>query len=100
MSCSHRLSQLPLKPVWPVTMTLLPCQNAPILDLVPRFPRCLLQCPQLFEMVLVTQGIHRMPEAFMPVGGELAFLGESSHGLLLPHGGVTVYIVEDFGRQN
>ena len=69
--CSHSASQLPLKPVWPVTSTRRPRQNARR-HVTTTFHGARARRPQLLEVVLVAQRVHRLPEAVVAVGGELA----------------------------
>src|SRR3990172_12953898 len=97
--CSHRQSQDPLKPVWPVRNTFLPFQNSVSITryslrllsrtnytshftffchriLFPHFPRRFPITPKLLKMVLVTQGVHGLPEPVVFVGNELIVPGQ------------------------
>src|ERR1700733_13293000 len=66
---------------------------------VPGPPRCA-RAPQLIEMVAVAKRIHRLPEAFVPVAGELAVAGERAHRLLLPHGVGAPDVAADLGGEH
>ena len=51
-------------------------------------------------MQLVAQGVHGLPEAVVTEGGELAFQGQTFHGLSLPDGGVAFDVVDDLGGED
>ena len=70
---SHAQVHAPLKPVWPVSRTRLPRQKSAF-GIGPSLPRRISTLPQAFEVVFVAQRVHRVPEAVMLVGCELAGL--------------------------
>lgn len=51
-------------------------------------------------MQFVAQGVHRLPEAVVAIGGELAFVGQALHGFALPDGGVAIDVVDDLGGED
>jgi hypothetical protein len=51
----------------------------------------------LLEHHLVAQRVHRMPEAFVPVGRELPFSRKAFHRFALPDSRVAFDVVEDVG---
>src|SRR5580704_12711279 len=51
-------------------------------------------------MILVAQGVHRLPEAEVPIGAQLIVLGEPSQRLMLEHGRVTVDVIEYLGTEH
>ena len=67
---------------------------------LPDLPRRLAALPKGFEVNLVAQGIHGLPETAVTIGGELTFSGEALHGFSLPDGIVCIDVVDDFGRQD
>src|SRR5688500_10989330 len=48
-------------------------------------PRSAARCPELLEDGLVAQCVHRMPEARVSIGGELAAMRELLHRSALPY---------------
>src|SRR5450830_1416659 len=100
MACSHRLSQLPLKPVWPVKKTRLPRQKVGLVISVPFLPGGLAAGPQVFKRHLVMQSVHGLPETVVLVGHELAVSGELHQGLLLPDGAVVFEVTQYLGREH
>ena len=91
--CSHSASHAPLKPVWPVSSTR---RSAPErrVDAAASLaggacaltrpssspPRRLAAGPQLLEVVAVAQRVHRLPEAVVAVGRELAVAASARSG--------------------
>src|SRR5271166_5510124 len=61
----------------------------------PRFPRRLARVPELLQMTLVAQRVHRLPEALMVVHRQLAIVREPLERLPLPHRVVAVDVVAD-----
>jgi hypothetical protein len=53
--------------------------------------------PQRFEVVLVAQGVHRLPEAFVLEGVQLFILGQTRQRLGLPTGFIASDVGQDFG---
>ena len=66
----------------------------------PDFPRRLAGLPEILEMSLIAQRIHRLPEAVMEIDAELAVRGEPFHRLAFPDGRIALDIVADLGRQH
>src|SRR6185503_6216539 len=56
--------------------------------------------PQLLEVALVAQRVHRVPEAVVAVGRELPLGGEALHRLALPHRVIAVDVAADLGGQH
>src|SRR5580692_2755113 len=117
--CNHSASHAPLKPVWPVSSTRRSRQklasrtpagagSAALMGvpgdahrvLGPRSQGRRTGTPQLLELVAVAQRVHRLPEALVTVGRELALRGERAHRLLLPHGAVAIEVAVDPGREH
>ena len=84
---SQRASQLPLKPVWPVSRTRLPAQNCG--SSITTSSRSFATSPKLLQHLAVPQGIHRQPKPVVPVNRELTPGGQSLQRLSLPHHIVT-----------
>ena len=59
-------------------------QDAQVLGRLPGLPRRLARGPELLEHDLVAQRVHRVPEARVLVGGELALVREALERLALP----------------
>src|SRR5712691_3620977 len=79
IAASQSAAQLPLKPVWPVRSTRLPDQKAgsgKVIPITPDFPGGLAARPQLLELHLVAQRIHRLPKTRMAEGHQLTRFGE------------------------
>jgi len=51
---------------------------------VPHLPRGLTPLPEILQELLVTQGVHRLPEALVVICRELACFSESLQRTLLP----------------
>src|SRR5580704_18504079 len=62
---------------------------------LPDFPRGLARGPEIFQLRLVPQRVHRLPKALVTVGGELAGVGQRLKRSALPHIRVLVEMLED-----
>src|SRR5690242_12875518 len=67
---------------------------------VPRLPRRASALPQLFQFDLVAEGVHRLPEAVVSIGGQLAVARERFEWRALPHAVVAVDIGERAGFEH
>src|ERR1700712_2936953 len=67
---------------------------------LPFFPGRLPRGPELLEVVLVAQGIHRLPEAFVEKYLQLAVARQVLHRLSFPYGRVVCDVVEYFRRKH
>ena len=88
-SRSHRVSQLPLKPVWPVGSTRRPRQKEG--SGFRAFPGGLAAYPQLLEMHPIPQGVHRLPVAVVSLGLQLPLSRQALQGLGLLEGWLPRY---------
>src|SRR5262245_22683206 len=91
-------SHAPLKPVWPVTRTRFPSQNAgvtlkAVASGLPE-PRRLAGFPELLQVVPVSQRVHGVPEAEMTVRAKLVVGREALERLTLPHCLVALQILQ------
>src|SRR5687767_2538331 len=68
--------------------------------LLPALPGRLARAPQVLEVVLVAQRVHRLPEAAMLVGAQLALAREALQRRRFPAGGVTLDVVDDRGLEH
>ena len=68
--------------------------------LTSKFSTGLARIPKSFEIVFITQRIHRLPEPIVKVNAELAVRSQPFHRLALPHGRVAGDVVADLGRQH
>src|SRR4029077_2007485 len=66
----------------------------------PCLPRRASGAPELFELPLVAERVHRLPEPVVTIGGQLTFACEALERLLLPHGVVARNVVEDGGGED
>ena len=57
---------------------------------LPNLPRGLAGVPDFLEENFISEGIHRLPEAVMVKGFELAFLGEFFQRLAFPNGLIAI----------
>ena len=51
-------------------------------------------------MALVAQRVHRLPEPFVTIGGQLTLACEALERLLLPHGVIAGNVVEHGGGED
>src|SRR5215210_3828142 len=65
----------------------------------PRLPRSLAAAPEIFQLTLVAQRVHRLPEAGVAIYPELSVTGEVAQRLALEWGGVTGDVVQDLRGQ-
>src|SRR3954466_3829444 len=65
----------------------------------PRLPRSLAAAPEIFQITLVAQRVHRLPEAGVAVYPELSVAGEVAQRLALKWSGITGDVVQDLRRQ-
>src|SRR5258708_700710 len=88
IAASQSAAQLPLKPVWPVRSTRLPDQKAGsgrVIPITPDFPGGLAARPELLELHLVAQRIHRLPKTGMAEGHQLSAFREPFQRFPFPH---------------
>src|SRR3546814_6964264 len=52
---------------------------------IPSLPGRVSGCPELLEQVLVVERVHRLPEALVAVGSQVAGVRERLEGLAFPH---------------
>src|SRR6266540_5850150 len=69
-------------------------------SLCPCLPRSLARGPQLLQMVLVAQRVHRLPEAAMMKGAQFARVRKSRQRILLERSGVARDVFAHFGRKH
>src|SRR5664279_3994158 len=67
---------------------------------MPDFPWRLAGCPELFQIGLVTQGVHRLPESAMLECHHLAHGCETDDGRAFPAAVIAVYEIENAWRKN
>src|SRR5690349_15937606 len=65
----------------------------------PCLPRSLAVAPEIFQLTLVAQRVHRLPEAGVAVYPELSVAGEVAQRLALKWGGITGDVVQDLRGQ-
>src|SRR5688572_17808535 len=87
-SSSRRFtSHEPTMPVAPVTNTRRPRQSSRVLFefiSLPHLPWSVPRGPELVQQLPFAQRIHRLPEALVPVGHELAIGSQPFHGVAFP----------------
>src|SRR5690606_4909582 len=66
----------------------------------PNLPGWIAFGPEFFQIILVPQGIHRLPEAGMPIRHKLVLPGQTHQRLALPTGQIAVDVVDDRGVEN
>src|SRR5688572_27078271 len=97
-SSSRRFtSQEPTMPVAPVTNTRRPRQSNRVpfeFISVPHLPWSVARGPELVQQLSFAQRIHRLPEALVAVGHELAIGSQPFHGVALPQCIVPVDIAQ------
>src|SRR5450830_1018830 len=62
-------------------------------------PGSFTRLPQLFQVHLVAQGIHRLPETAMKKSVQLTFGGQAFQRLLFPGSAVVRDVIDDLWRQ-
>ena len=69
-------------------------------EALPGFPGGFAGGPEFFELLLVAEGVHGLPEAVVEEGLDFAFGDEGFDGLALEHPAIVLDLVDDFGGED